>query len=156
MIALDIPGVGNFFWTHLVLDVNGTLSFDGDLVPGVAERLCDLGKQVSIHLLTADTRGTAEGLAKSLGVDWTKVERGREAEQKRRYVECLGAEQVIAIGNGNNDADMLSAAALGIVVLGGEGSAVRPLMQADVFARDITDALDLLLNPTRLLATLRC
>ena len=63
---------------------------------------------------------------------------------------------MIAIGNGNNDADMLSAAALGIVVLGGEGSAVRPLMQADVFARDITDALDLLLNPTRLLATLRC
>ena len=156
MISLKVPGVGCFNWTHLVLDINGTLSLDGVLLPVVAERLHELSSLLSVHLATADTRGTAEGIAGRLGVDWIKVERGCEAEQKRHYVESLGAERVVAIGNGNNDVAMLSVASLGVVVLEGEGSAVRAIMEADIVTRDIRDALDLLLKPTRLLSTLRC
>ena len=83
MISLHIPGVGEFEWEHLVLDVNGALSLDGALLPGVPERLRELGKDISIHLLTADTRGTAASIADTLGVGWAKVGPGREAEQKR-------------------------------------------------------------------------
>jgi soluble P-type ATPase len=54
-----------------------------------------------------------------------------------------------------NDTGMLRRAALGIAVLGGEGLAVACLPAADVVAPDIGTALDLLLRPPRLLATLR-
>ena len=156
MISLTIPGVGDLGLTHLVLDVNGTLTVDGLLLPGVAERLHLLSSQLSVHLLTADTRHTGAELSARLGVDLTRVQPDQEAEQKRAYVEAIGAERVVAVGNGNNDALMLSTAGLGIVVLGGEGAASRALVAADLVARDIADALDLLLKPTRLLSTLRC
>ena len=155
MVSVDIPGMGSRSWTHLVLDVNGTLSIDGILIPGVADRIHSLAERLDISLLTANTRGTAGELSGLLGVSWRQLEPGREAEQKSDHVNHLGADQVIAVGNGNNDAAMLSAASLGIVVLGAEGTATRALLQADVVARDILEALDLLLDPVRLVATLR-
>jgi soluble P-type ATPase len=42
-----------------------------------------------------------------------------------------------------------------IVVIGDEGCAVKTLANADVVCANIRDALDLLLVPTRLVATLR-
>ena len=155
MIALDIPGFGNYVLTDLVLDINGTLSVDGKLLPGVAARCRDLAEVVNIHLLTADMRGTAAGIADELGVRWTRVRAGGEAEQKRLFVEELGGHHIVAIGNGHNDAEMLAAAGLGIAVLGAEGASVRALMQADLAVADICTALDLLLHPTRIVATLR-
>ena len=95
MISTAIPGVGEFHWSHLVLDVNGTLTTDGALLPGVVQRLHALSSQVTVHLLTADTRGTAFELARDLGVDCRRVERSREAEQKRAQVQALGAGRVI-------------------------------------------------------------
>jgi P-type E1-E2 ATPase len=155
MISLDIPGVGSRQWAYLALDLNGTLTVDGGYIPGVPERLQALSRSLSVRFITADTRGTARALAETLGIDWVRVERGQEAEQKRRYIESLGAEQVIAVGNGNNDASMLSQASLGIAVLGPEGTASRAILGADIVAANIVDALDLLLKPTRLLSTLR-
>jgi soluble P-type ATPase len=62
---------------------------------------------------------------------------------------------VVAIGNGANEFAMLRHAALGIAVLGGEGLALDCLNAANVIAPDIGTALDLLLRPCRLIATLR-
>ena len=70
-------------------------------------------------------------------------------------MEELGPERVAAIGNGANDAAMLRRAALGIAVMGGEGLAAACLNAADAIAPDIGTALDLLLWPRRLIATLR-
>ena len=67
----------------------------------------------------------------------------------------LGAAQEIALDQGANDVDMLREAALGICVLGPEGTAVEALMAADVVAPSILDALDSLRRPLRLVATLR-
>lgn len=67
----------------------------------------------------------------------------------------MGAAGVAAIGNGANDAKMLETAALGIAVLGPEGLAVETLHAANVVVPHINDALDLLLKPVRLIATLR-
>ena len=67
----------------------------------------------------------------------------------------LGQVSVVAIGNGNNDVGMLAAAGLGIAVLGPEGTASRALTAADLVAGDICSALELLLFPQRLFATLR-
>lgn len=62
---------------------------------------------------------------------------------------------MVAVGNGMNDRLMLRTAALGILVLGNEGTSVQALSSADIVVKDILDGLDLLLNPKRIIATLR-
>ena len=155
MIRLDIPGLEPLALEHLVLDLNGTLALDGQVLPGAFGRLAALLPAVTIHLLTADTGGKAASIADRLGIALSRIEPGDEARQKHAFVEQLGAEHVVAIGNGANDAGMLSAAALGIAVLGAEGLAVEALLAAAVVVGCIEDGLDLLLHPQRLVATLR-
>ena len=68
---------------------------------------------------------------------------------------ALGADRVVAIGNGRNDEAMLRAARLGIAVIGTEGAATATLLAADVVCTSVTDALDLLLDERAITATLR-
>jgi P-type E1-E2 ATPase len=140
---------------YLLLDVNGTLALDGQPIPGVRERLDRLSETLGIWLVSADTQGTLAALAASLKVKTRLLQPGDEAAQKAALVDELGAERVAAFGNGANDAAMLQRAALGIAVLGGEGLAAACVTAADVIAPDIKAALDLLLYPRRLVATLR-
>ena len=79
----------------------------------------------------------------------------RGDEQKRDYVVGLGAEGVIAIGNGANDRIMLATARIGIAVIEDEGASTATLAAAKIVCRDIASALRLLLNTRRLVATLR-
>ena len=74
---------------------------------------------------------------------------------KLNYVEQLGTGTAVCIGNGRNDGLMLKAAALGLAVLQEEGAAVQTVMAADVVTPNILAALDLLIQPLRLIATLR-
>jgi soluble P-type ATPase len=67
----------------------------------------------------------------------------------------LGETQTAAVGNGRNDRLMLKEAALGIVVVQTEGTAVEAMSAADLLVPGILEALDLLLFPRRLKATLR-
>jgi len=154
-IHLEIPGWESYRLEHLMLDLNGTVALDGEILPGVPERLAALSANLTIHLVTADTHRRAVAIGKALGVQLLCIKPGDEASHKHALVERLGAQQVVAIGNGVNDARMLSAAALGIAVLGPEGLAAEALRAADVLVRRIEDALDLLLYPSRLVATLR-
>jgi P-type E1-E2 ATPase len=156
MIGLDVPGAGSLRLHHLVLDVNGTLALDGALVPGVSERLTALRKDLEVLLITADTHGGQTTIDAALGLTALRLVRGRpEAEQKAALVRKIGSESVVAIGNGENDVLMLREARLGIAVLGEEGLATAALNAADVLASSIVSALDLLLKPKRLVATLR-
>jgi len=155
MIELDIPGRGVIRLQHLVSDVNGTLAVDGRLIDGAARGLLALSDRLQLHLLTADTHGRQQAIDRQLGLQAVRIPAGGEAEAKAAYVRGLGADQVVAFGQGANDAGMLRDAALGICVLGPEGAAVEALMAADVFAPSIQDALDLLTQPLRLVATLR-
>lgn len=156
MLEVTIPGRGVYRLEHLVLDVNGTLSLDGQLLPGVSERLAALRQFLRLHLLSADTHGGLDATAATLAIPATRLRAGQpEAEQKAAYVQQLGADAVVAIGNGANDVGMLRASAIGIAVLGPEGLAADALLAADVLASSILDALDLLLSPRRLTATLR-
>ena len=155
MIRLDIPGREILELEHLVLDLNGTIALDGEVLVGVPERLAALSESLAVLMVTADTQGRATAIAGQLGVGLVRVTPGDEADQKGTLVEQLGAERVVAIGNGANDAWMLRAAALGMAVLGPEGLAEEALRAADVVVASIHDALDLLLHPRRLVATLR-
>jgi len=76
-------------------------------------------------------------------------------EEKVHYVEQLGPAHVIAFGNGMNDVAMLRLAAIGVAVLAEEGMAISALQAADVLVLGPVDAIDLVLHPKRLVATLR-
>jgi len=154
MLTFDIPGFKVLQLAHLVMDYNCTLAVDGKLVDGVAARLETLSgtsdpRHHRRHLrlgATADGDSAVSGFGPWQGV---------QAEAKLRYVQELGFEQTVCIGNGRNDRLMLQAAALGLAVILAEGIAGETIQAADVITRSITDALDLLLNPLRLTATLR-
>ena len=155
MIRLDIPGWRTLELEQLLLDLNGTIALDGEILPGVAERLDALSACLSVYLVTADTQGRATETGEQLGIRLLRIGAGDEAGQKRALVQHLDAQRVVAIGNGANDVQLLSLAAVGIAVLGPEGLAVGTMQAADVVVSRIEDALDLLLYPGRLIATLR-
>ncbi len=155
MITLKIPGRGEIHLKHLVTDVNGTLAQDGKLIDGVLERITQLRDRLEVHMLTADTHGKQKYIDAALGLKAVRVSPGGEAEQKAEFVRSLGAEGVVALGQGANDALMLKEAAIGICILSGEGTATEALLSADLIAPDVLTALDLLLHPIRMVASLR-
>ena len=155
VLSIPIPGFGSLTLDHLVLDYNGTLAVDGVLVPGVKEALNTLSETIAVHVVTADTFGlAAEGL-QGVNCKLTVLEKGSQDQAKADFVNRLGPDRTVSIGNGRNDALMLSASGLGIVVILAEGACSVSLNAADVVCTDIIHALDLLMHPLRLTATLR-
>ena len=155
MFETEIPGFGHVRMKHLVTDFTGTLSVDGRLLPGVKELLNNVARIVKLHVMTADTFGTARDVLEGVECSLTVLSGEVIDIQKERYVRDLGAENVIAVGNGNNDRKMLAAARIGIAVIEGEGCSVNALLSADIAVRSINEGLGLLFDPQRLRATLR-
>ena len=155
MISIDIPGWGNMEIENVVLDLNGTLAADGRIPLDVKKKISALAGRLKIYVLTADTQGTATEEIREMKVELVKVEGEDSKEGKVNFLKFLDLEKTVAMGNGNNDELILKEAALGIAILGDEGISVTALKQADIMAKNISDALDLLLKPKRLIATLR-
>jgi len=153
-MIVEVPGCAPLDIRHLMFDLNGTLATDGNMPGEVAERLRCLTAGLNVHILTADTFGTASSL-RELGVQVTVLGPGDQVAAKATAIRVLGALHTVAIGNGMNDEGMLREATLGILVVGQEGAAVRSLLAADLVVRSIEDALDLFRFPKRLIASLR-
>ena len=155
MIEITIPGRKTYRLNYLVLDLNGTLTVDGRLIDGVRERLKALSERLDIYIVTADTLGVATEVAGSLGIKMHRLKAGAESTQKLEFIQQLGKESVISIGNGANDVAMLRESVLGICVIGPEGAAAEAMSACDLVTTDINTTLDLLLKPIRIIATLR-
>jgi soluble P-type ATPase len=156
MIEVRIPGRDETMeLRHLVLDFNGTLALDGRIKAGVGELLSEVSRVLDVHVVTAGTFGGVENELRGIPCSLKVLGGADHTAQKGRYVEDLGAEQTVAIGNGRNDRAMLEKAKLGILVIQEEGAAAEALGAADVVCTDIVPALGLLLHPLRLSATLR-
>ncbi len=155
MIEIIVPGYRTLCLQHLVMDYNGTLAQDGRLLECVKPRLDSLVALIHLHVITADTFGQAKANLSSLPCEVVILEAENQAQGKLAFVKSLGGDQVVAIGNGRNDRLMLEAAALGIALVQEEGASTETLLAADVVMPDILSALDMLLFPKRLIATLR-
>ncbi|HTZ17649.1 MAG TPA: HAD hydrolase family protein [Dissulfurispiraceae bacterium] len=155
MFELDIPGFGFVRLQHLVSDFTGTLSVDGGLLPGVKEQMNRVAEMLKLHVLTADTFGRARAELEGIKCEIHILDGDEHDLQKETFVKKLGADSVIAIGNGNNDRRMLRVAKIGIAVCLDEGCSKDALMSADILVKSPVDVLDLLLQPKRLKATLR-
>jgi soluble P-type ATPase len=158
-ITIDIPGFGKLQINAILSDYTGTLSFGGKLVTGVKDRLVRLAQLVDIHVVTADSFGTAEEELEGLPLFCRKLEGPGEDVQKQRYAMELNPRCLASFGNGNNDRLHMKlvkeAGGLTIAVDNGEGCAHEAIRHANVFVAGAVNALDLLLEPTRLRATLR-
>jgi P-type E1-E2 ATPase len=155
MIKFEIPNQRTIFAEYLVLDYNGTLAIDGELISGIKDKLNALTDRINIHVVTGDTYGKAKENLKEVRCECVVIQEKNQQEFKREYVSKLGADKVIAIGNGLNDALMLHKSALGIVVLQKEGVSAKTLFNADIVFATVTDAIDSINNPLRIAATLR-
>ena len=141
--------------TDLVLDFNGTIARDGRIHNKVKDVLCLLGRKVTLHVLTADTRGDVAEATRRLPVRIEKLEGEDTSREKESFVRSLGSSRVIAIGNGFNDRLMLKEAGLGLCVIGEEGAATEAVLASDVVFTSVLDALRFILKPLRHRATLR-
>lgn len=155
MISVTIPGWKTLHLSHLVLDYNGTIAFDGCLVAGVKERLTTLASSLTVHVLTADTFGSVREALSGIPCRLAIIPAANQAEAKLAYVAELGPDSCVCLGNGRNDRLMIKEAALGIAVVQAEGAGMEAVLVADLLAPNVLDALDLLHHPLRLTATLR-
>jgi soluble P-type ATPase len=158
-IAVDVPGFGRLELAALVSDYTGTLSCGGQIARGVERRIVRLAEVLDIHILTADTFGTVQRELKGLPVAIHLLDAGGQDVQKERFVAAMSGARVVAMGNGSNDRLLLravkAAGGLAIAVDNGEGCALDTLQNAGIFIGGAENALDLLLEPDRLKATLR-
>jgi soluble P-type ATPase len=156
VIEISVPGVGVLRLQYLVLDYNGTLARDGALLPGVSEIVPKLARDLAVHVVTADTFGRAAAALLGYPCQLSILEGSEnQAAAKLAFVEALGSSRCVCIGNGRNDSRMVAAGRIGIAVIGPEGAAVETVKAADIVVGDILVALELLLHPLRLAATLR-
>jgi len=155
MITIDIPGYRQLNLDHLVLDYNGTLAVDGNLVAGAGSLLKKLAENIEIHVITADTFGKVERGLADIPCTVSVLPPGNQDQAKLDYIDALGPKRTVCMGNGRNDRLMLKTAGLGVAVILEEGAAAETLMAADVVCKTIVDALELLREPLRLTATLR-
>lgn len=155
MLNINIPGCKNLKVEKIVFDLNGTIACGGKLIEGVQDGINRLAADFEVYILTADTFGTAEKLLEDLKAELVIIDTDDGSKFKADFVEKLGRKSVIAVGNGNNDAEMLKNAELGIAVIGPEGTARGALMGAELISRDINDVFAIISNPQRLKATLR-
>ena len=154
-MRIDIPGWGNIDVENIVINLNGTIATDGKVPLEAKEKINGLSDQAKIYILTADTQGTANEEILGMNAELIKIPGEDSKQGKLDFLKTLDLEMTVAIGNGSNDQLILKEAALGIAVLGDEGVSVSAVKSADIVVKNIQNALDLLLKPKRLIATLR-
>ncbi len=154
-MKITIPGMDDFEATDLVMDFNGTLAIEGQLIEGVRTRLIELSSLLRLHVVTADTFGMAADELKGLPVRIHILSPDQQSRQKAEYITEIGTPGTICIGNGRNDTEMLQICRLGIALIQAEGAAWDAISAADLVFSSVTDAFDTLLNLKRLQASLR-
>ncbi|NJE61350.1 HAD family hydrolase [Thermococcus sp. 21S7] len=147
---MRIPNYGEIRAQAVLFDLNGTLGESGKVGEEVKHLLKRLADRYTVVVLSADTFGTLEEEFKGLPVRVERVSSGAEKAEIAR-----GYEPYIAVGNGNNDVAMLEGAELAFCVIGPEGASIDALLASDVVVQDVKDAIGMLLDEKKLIATLR-
>lgn len=155
MISIQLPEDNEIQIDHAVFDYNGTLAADGCISEETKEKLVELAKKVHVVVVTADTFGRVKDQLGSITeIELVIMEKGHKGGFKAEVVTKLGAKTLV-VGNGVNDRKMFETAPLSICVVGKEGASGKTLALADIVVTRPEDALDLLLNDKRMIATLR-
>jgi len=155
MIKIEILWFKTIKAEHLVLDFNGTLAIDVLFIEGVIGQLVHISVTLHAHVRTADTFSSVQNEIRGLPITIIIPETTEQNKQKSDSVKNSGSESIIAIGNGKNDVLMLKEAFLSIGIIQAEGAFFQVLSNNQFLCSSVIDALSLLNNPKRLVATLR-
>ena len=155
VLEISIPHYKTVLLRHVVLDYNGTLAEDGVLKAEAKVLLPKLTERYSVHVITSDTFGSVQAELAGFETTVKVLQSDDHTGEKEAYISELGSVHCVAVGNGNNDRMMLKKAELGIALIGDEGCNTQTLLNSDIVCTSIKDALMLLLNEKRLVATLR-
>lgn len=154
-ILLKIPKFKTIKVKNIVFDYNGTIATSGFVSSEVFDQIIALTKTFNVFIVTADTFGTVRKRFDATPVEVYIIDRDNGTDDKAQFVETIGAEHTIALGNGNNDDQMLNVSAIGISVLGDEGVSVKTLNSSDLLIKDLLDFFDMVEQPKKLIASLR-
>ncbi len=154
MKTISIPGWGSVEIKNVVLDLNGTVTESGDVIPGVLDGLQALQSEgLRIFVLSGDTRSTLKkSFDGSLGIEPVIT---KTAAEKSAFVESIGPAHTVCIGNGNIDVDMFRVSKISICTIQAEGAAGKAVFEADIIVTHIRHAIEILLDSAKLIATLR-
>jgi soluble P-type ATPase len=156
MKIYDIPNFGKCEIHNILLDLNGTLSQFGNYPTGLKYLIQEVKKFFEIYVISANTRGTLDQIAVDLGIKAIHIPKSKsEKESKLTSLRVLNSEHTIAIGNGNNDLEIINQSKIGIAILGDEGLSIQTMISSDLVVPSISDAFKILLDEKALIATLR-
>ena len=136
---------------YLILDYNGTIACGGKLL-NLQTYFQALSKKYKLYILTGNTFSNLDDLKDLNDIEVVITPDGLS---KQAFIHKLGPDQCMAVGNGNIDVLMFQAAALSIAVIGCEGCSSKAILNSDLVTHSIEDAFSLLLEPNKLIATLR-
>lgn len=154
-MIIEIPGRETLDIRHIIFDYNGTIAIDGKVINGVTAKIQKLAGLVEFHVITADTYGTVEKELEGTQCNVVNLSRSNDFKSKTEYLNFLGAQHCLSVGNGFNDSALLKESKIGIALIQDEGVCVETLMAADIACKSIMDAFAYLETPNRLKATLR-
>jgi soluble P-type ATPase len=155
MKTIDIPNYKRLEIKNIVFDYNGTLANGGKVANSTKELLCLLAKEYKLYVITADTFGSVKEELKDFDIEVVILSSSDHTKEKSEFIKKVNPNHTVALGNGNNDRLMLQAATLSIAIIAREGCSVSTLNSADIACTKIDDAIDILLNSKKLIATLR-
>lgn len=149
----NVPVVGEIEINTIVLDLNGTLAVNGEIVPGSKEKIAELNKLgFKIILFTGDQRGNAKEICDDLGIEFYKA---GNSEEKEKIFLTLDLEKTAAIGNARIDVGKFKHAKVSIATLQAEGIHTGILSDVDVIVPSVIDALNFFIDPNIFCATMR-
>ena len=98
MKTITVPGYGSFQLKNVVLDLNGTVTESGEVIPGVLDYMEALRTEgFNIYILSGDTRGNLrQAFEHSPGVETVVT---KTAQEKRSFVESIGPEHTVCVGS---------------------------------------------------------
>ena len=155
MIEINIPGRCNLELNNIIFDYNGTIAVDGVISEYVKEMLIKLSNDLNVYIITADTYGNVRFQCKGLPVNIETFPEGNATLYKKEFLEKIGCECTIAVGNGLNDVEMLKKAALSISLIGDEGCSSQAVINSHITCKNINDVFEMVLKKNRIRATLR-
>jgi soluble P-type ATPase len=154
-MEIIMPGKTELCIEHVVFDFNGTLACDGGISEAVKRKLLELADFYKLHVLTADTFGSAAEECNDLPVFLRIIPQGGNGLYKAQILDEIGPENCACLGNGANDIEMFKKAAFSICVLGREGLFASLIQYSDIIVNSVEDGIDLLLNTKRIIAGMR-
>ncbi len=154
-MLIDIPGRGRVIIKDVVFDFNGTIAVGGKLIAEVSELINRFSDKMNFHVITADTYGSVEKEMAGVKCSVERIPENDQDKGKLAFIEKLGKENTLCVGNGKNDRLMLKEAVIGIAVVQEEGVCVDALLAADIACKSVIDVFSWFNAPDRIKATLR-